>query len=353
MSPSGRIVLLLSLALVPVRAAAQVPPVPVVELGGHAGALTSHSHLVTAGPRFTVNFTPETSVELAAEFQRKDPNPQNDGYHAAALYHVQLRQELWRRGNVKFSGLLGAGLGHRDYRFTPQPSRVDVPQPETEGRNPANALMAGLSTEVTVSPRLALRADTQIVFGPLAGVRVVAGASVPVGRYPVWESSAADGPLSELRPGQRAWVTMTDGRSHEGRVRRVDAGRLDLALRESQVSVSISDVRRIEVPDSLLNGAAWGGLAGGAAMGTLSTVLVVAFCDIGDDCTGNAAGFVLATAALGAGLGALGGAIVDRFIDGRQIVYESGSSGPEIGVAPLIVKRGGGLVGRIGWGGGR
>lgn len=352
MSPSGRIVLLLSLALVPVRAAAQAPPGPRVELGGHAGALTSHSHLVTAGARFTVNFTPETSVELAAEFQRKDPDPQNDGYHAAALYHVQLRQELWRRGNVKLSGLLGAGLGHRDYRFTPQPSRVDVPQPETEFRNSANALMAGLSTEVTVSPRLALRADTQIVFGPLAGVRVVAGASVPVGRYPVWESSAADGPLSGLRPGQRAWVTMTDGRAHEGRVTSVARRTLDLALAESSIVLPTTDIRRIETPDSLANGVKWGALAGGSVMGTLTTIFAVAYCGGGGDC-GNPVGLVLVTTGLGAGLGALGGAIVDRFIDGRQIVYESGSSGPEVGVAPLIVKSGGGLVGRIGWGGGR
>jgi hypothetical protein len=352
MAPVVRIAVALSFALLPARAAAQVP-LPRVELGGHAGALTSHSHLVTAGARFTVNFTPETSVELAAEFQRKDPDPQNDGYHAAALYHVQVRQELWRRANVKVSGLVGAGLGYRDHRFTPQPSRGDVPQAETEFRNPANALLAGVSTEVTVSPRLALRADAQMVFGPVAGARIVAGASVPVGRFPVWESSAADGPLSELRSGQHAWVTMTDGRAHEGRLRRVDAGRLDLALRESQVSVSISDVRRIEVRDSLRNGAAWGGLAGGAAMGTLSTVLVAAFCDTGDDCVGHAAGFVLATAALGAGLGALGGAIVDRFIDGRQVVYELGGSESGVAVAPLIVKSGGGLVGRFGWGSGR
>jgi len=339
MAPVVRIAFVLSLALLPARAAAQVP-LPRVELGGHAGALTSHSHLVTAGPRLTVNFTPETALELAAEFQQQDPDPRIDGFHAAALYHLQLRQQLWNRGRVKVSGLVGAGLGYRDYRLTPVPPRGGGPTPTGEFRDSANALLTGVSTELTVSPRLALRADAQVVFGPLAGVRVVAGASVPVGRFPMWPSRPEASPSSlahRLAPGQRAWVTLADGREYGGLVRGVDTRAIDLALPESIVSLAMSDVRRIAIPDSIGNGLKWGSLAGGSAMGTLSTIFAVAYCGGGGEC-GNPVGLVLVTTGIGAGLGAVGGAIIDSFIDGRRVVYESG---------------GGGLGGRIAWGGRR
>jgi hypothetical protein len=147
-------------------------------------------------------------------------------------------------------------------------------------------------------------------------------------------------------------VTLADGREYGGLIRGIDTRAIDLALPESNVSLAMSDVRRIAIPDSVGNGLKWGSLAGGSAMGTLSTIFAVAYCGGGGEC-GNPVGLVLVTTGIGAGLGAVGGAIIDSFIDGRRVVYESGRAGADVTLAPMVVQGGGGLGGRIAWGGRR
>jgi hypothetical protein len=145
----------------------------------------------------------------------------------------------------------------------------------------------------------------------------------------------------DIRVGQTVWITTHDGGEQKGRIAAFTASRLDLEVSRQRVSYSMPDVLKIEARDSVWNGTRTGAIAGGVAGGVYFGLLAYSLrCETDCGPTYSVRRDVLETSlglgAMSAAVGALSGALIDRAIEGRRLVYSSLPRSTVVGVAPFL-----------------
>jgi hypothetical protein len=207
-------------------------------------------------------------------------------------------------------------------------------------------LLGGVGVEHPIARRLSVRGDLQVqLSGDDVRPRVGVGFNVPIGGNPRTRDTATTtrvaGPLSRLRAGQRVWVTTLDGRETSGEVVRVDSDGLAIRSRDASSYVSLTSIKRIETPDPIGNG-----IRNGAIIGTVAAVTPVALLlnAYGDCPCENTVPVVTGVAALGGGVGAIAGAVIDSLHEGRRTLYEN-TRGRHLTVSPLVtLNRAGAII---------
>ena len=138
-------------------------------------------------------------------------------------------------------------------------------------------------------------------------------------------------------------MTTVDGQERKGRLVASGAGSLELVQSEGVITLPLVQVRKIEAPDRLDNGARWGALAGGIALGVEA---YHAFLNSSE--RSGAPRAALFFGGIGAGLGALGGALVDSFIEGRRVLYRAPGTAA-LTIAPLVGRKNNGVRAQLTW----
>lgn len=200
-----------------------------------------------------------------------------------------------------------------------------------------------------LSSHVAFEVQTQFVITQARPiVRTLIGVSVPIGRFTARRERAAPtlATFSQIEVGQTAWVTMADGHLWKGTIVDMSMTTVDLARAGVTTSLPLADVRKIEAPDRITDGAKRGAYIGLSA-GIPMFIGSWAWCDGGSDCAGWAIAAGAVWSGIGAGMGALIGAIADSFHEGRRVVYEAGK--PSLSIAPIVSRHGTGMGAVIRW----
>lgn len=330
----------------PPASSAQTPRLaPAVELG--AGAMfgvRTGGGLTAAGPRVTAHFSPRAAIEAGFDAQLD-----RSGFRRRDVFHVQGRRTLHQFDGGSIFGT--AGLAFQRVTFEQQP---EFGFPGFTRHEPQFGPIAGLGVEFAVARYLGIRGDFQFVVTEDSFLRGGLSVSVPIGGYPdrtAWRASrdaVRGGPLEATRLGQRVWATTREGRIVSGDVAGRSAASLTILADGTRTDVAISDIQRLETSDGILDGAAIGTLSGGIPGAVFGGLLGAALCETDDNCALEAG---LLIGALGAGLGALAGAIVDSLHVGRRTLYERpGAPAPaSLVVVPIVTRRGAGAGGVIRW----
>jgi hypothetical protein len=148
-------------------------------------------------------------------------------------------------------------------------------------------------------------------------------------------TAAAQGsavPDPGVRAGETVWVTTSGGTELKGSVVSSSSTSVTLNTVADLVTVPLIEVRRIEVRDSLTNGALIGALIGGGISAWAGITL-------DRDCDGSCGnwGAITRLIAVGAGAGALAGMGIDALI--RREIRRSPSSSRSVAVVPTLSKR--------------
>src|SRR5262249_13590725 len=152
------------------------------------------------------------------------------------------------------------------------------------------------------------------------------GVSVPLGRYQrVTQPRSLLYESTELRPGQHVWITLSDGRTVTGAVGQVTDATVEVRDRSQSTYVSLYEIRRIQIPDSINDGVSLGGKIGAGAGAALGVMGAMALCEYG--CHGSDTLGVAAVGGVFAGLGwltgAMIGAIADSLHETRHTVFDA------------------------------
>ena len=176
----------------------------------------------------------------------------------------------------------------------------------------------------------------------VAAIALFASPAIAAAQEPV---KSFDQLNTRLKPGDTIWVTDAQGREVKGRIR--DLGPSALTLDRGGMETILADAVRLIAegkPRPIARGALWG-LGVGAASGLAMGIAVVADCNEGDEC--NAA-IPLLAAFLG-GVGAGTGALIGALMPGKKtVVYRApGSAGPSqarLSIAPVVTRRAKGVA---------
>jgi hypothetical protein len=356
---AGALALLLSVHLASTAAGQTSDGQPRVEVGGHI-TLLDFGTGKAAGPRVTVNFAHRTALEAAVDWQfGRGGGYRSDGAQRHDLIAVQIMQTIVPfRGGGLFA-TIGGGVWQWDVRFPGVPS-LDVAPFSSRGTTRAFVVGGGIDRQL--ARRLALRAGALVVLttdgtSPDGSgvhslvqqrtlVRVLVGLTVPSSPYPsipqaptVRMSTGAS--VAGLHAGLKAWVTTADGHEIRGVVSSFSAVSLDVKVGDTLTSIPLGSVRKIEKPDSTLDGFLLG-LGIGAAAGVVSARNA---CRHGHEC--GAIPFVVVP--VGAGGGAFIGWLIDFLHEGRQVLYDSTRKTSILTVAPFLPERGLGIGGAFRW----
>jgi hypothetical protein len=136
-----------------------------------------------------------------------------------------------------------------------------------------------------------------------------------------------------IQAGDKMTVTDTWGHDVTGRLARLDATTLSMAIEADTRTFDASQVRRIQkrTSDSVLNGAVMGAVIGGVA-----TVLLTAIGCGNQDCDASSDSYVL-VGLIGAGAGAGLGALFDAMVQGKRTVYDAPTkSSAAVSLVPVI-----------------
>lgn len=140
--------------------------------------------------------------------------------------------------------------------------------------------------------------------------------------------------LTGLKPGDTVYVTDRTEQRIKGKLAGVTGSSVTLTVHGSRREFALQDLREIRVrqSDRLRNGALIG-LGAGIGAGLLG---IRQTCDLPDRECAVIAGTVLVP--IGAGLGALTGAVVDALIHKSSLVYQNPAQGPRAAVSfsPLV-----------------
>lgn len=323
----------------PGAALAQPPDPPSVEFGAQASAQTGQLGAVTWSPRITLNLSPLTAVEAAADFRPRDQVPFGASISGQAG-SVHWRQALLSAGRWQVFGVLGAGASRRVQ---------NLPEQIFEGRDgpqvfPAQTLIdsslavhLGPAVQFEAARWLALRGDLRLTLSHTGGLRGMVGAVVPLGAFragnrpSLFSPTPARAEWQRLRPGHEVWITTASGSLVHGEIASVSGANINVLQQLGPVAVPIDDVRLIEGRDSLLNGAAIGAGGGALSGAVLFGWAASAFCE-SDPCNSVEGFAIVLGAASGVAVGGLLGAMVDGLIPGRQTLFERSS----IRVAPMV-----------------
>src|SRR5204863_7958943 len=109
-----------------------------------------------------------------------------------------------------------------------------------------------------------------------------AGVSVPLPPYPAWTRRAArasSAPVGlPVRLGETVWVTTADGAEVHGTITRVSPTDIAVSSKYGESAIDVGVIRRVDAPDSLVNGAKRGSLLGGVSAARLG-LLVSLLCE--------------------------------------------------------------------------
>jgi len=147
-----------------------------------------------------------------------------------------------------------------------------------------------------------------------------------------------------VKPGTRIWVVTSDGSERSGKLESLSPANVSFVADDGQrVVMPWSRVRQVQRPDPVLNGLVVGALIGFG--GGLGLAIGQGYFGGGDESSDAGSGLGMAMAY--AGIGAAAGVALDAALGKRQTIYRSGSA--TVSMAPLAVRRGGGLRFNLRW----
>jgi hypothetical protein len=254
---------------------------------------------------------------------------------------------------VAIQGIAGVGLrAKRDYR--PKYGLVSG-RPNTTFGQVADHVdqirlvgLMGLGAVQRAGTALEFREDFRLsVDSGGLDIGVSTGITIPVGRYQT-RAPGQSGVVGtrRVRTGQHVWVTQSDGLVVEGAIGDLTPSAMEIVRRDGRTSVEMLRVRKVEIPDSLGDGIARGTLIGTVGFGVYGALIASALCECDD--LGTAAGLTIVFAGMGAGGGALIGALSDSLHVGRRVILDR-STGAAVSVAPLFGRNRTGAVAAIRW----
>lgn len=334
-------------------------PVPRVQAGAEVafGSIGGGSEPSARAfvPRLTVNFTPRWAIDVTA-----------DRYHRARMFGefdermvlVQVRGAIADIGNgVRLSGLFGAGVDFTRYDFpayegpSREPGTYGQPRlyPAETFRDRRALVFTGLALSRPITRYVS--AHGEVKFFPIArlgfGARATFGVTAGIGRFPPAAKTVTVrlGRDLPVRIGQRVWVTTTDGTLASGTVFDASAAALTIAQDGGRDAIPLGSIARIDVADTTtVARTRWMTIGGLAGLGLGFAVTSSWVASNGGD---GAAAFGIwgpGLATLGIAAGGLFGAELDRRRSVRRTIYDVGSPGTSISVAPLLGPRARGIV---------
>jgi hypothetical protein len=325
--------------------------VPPVEIGLDASALlTPDGGGLARGPRLIINFDGRNALEITASLQALSASDALD-QRETDLYLAAFKRVVHATGPVRVFGTLGGGL-ERTLIVVPGsvlPGPPPVTFPPSTGRQLLPAFTVGSGIDLRISRRAAIVFESSFVVTDRFSGRLTGGLVLPVGAYPAQPGRlAASVPWGRLSEGDRAWVTTDDGREVVGEVVLRSATRLAIRTEGRVTSFGPDEVRAIDTTDPVRNGVVLGSKIGGLsalAPSVLVTYLICALeeCGVQEVLAVNAAFF-----GMGAGIGAITGALADSLREGRAPLYRRGGAN-DVVIAPLLRKQGFGVGAVIGW----
>jgi hypothetical protein len=316
---------------------------PAVEVGVRMAA-QANDRLpgVGGGVQLSWNIDPRTAIEASVDFMPRRSSPYDDV--RSRIGYVQLKRTLHASGPNRFFATMGGGGGYERVTYAGYFYGL-VSQSRSSFRRGIGAFTIGAGYDRTLGRHVALDVQTQFVLAnSYAGIRTTLGLSVPVGRFARKPDTAEPrlATFSNVEVGQTTWVTMADGRLWKGRISGLSTRTLELTHANGTTLLPVADVRKIEAPDRIIDGVLRGtviGLTAGipAFIGALSW----------DDDPGFALMVGLGWSGIGAGMGAVIGAVADSFHEGRRVVYDAGQS--SVTFSPIVSRRGAGIGAVIRW----
>jgi hypothetical protein len=318
---------LASLALLaPTGASAQAVRLkPAVELGVQLTAVPHDGAGWSAlRPLMTINVTTRTAVDVAFDHEIDRSGVQT---HDRLSGQVKRVLHGFERGGV--FATLGVAVESRAFDYCRNPEFcVDRHFANPSGRQTNLGAHVGVGTEVAVSRRLSIRVDLQLLTGgdDDGWLRSSAGIMVPIGRYSdraAWRANLETmrgGPLEHVQFRQRVWITNDTGDTIDGEVISRSATTLTVERRGEITAVPASSIRRIDTTDRIRDGIRLGAVIGGASGAVFGVIVGAGLCETTTDCIAYGG---LYLGGVGAGLGAIAGAIVDSLRNGRRTISEA------------------------------
>lgn len=148
--------------------------------------------------------------------------------------------------------------------------------------------------------------------------------------------------LTELKLGQRYWVTQTDGVEIRGYLTATTPTDVSVNTDRGHVTIPTADVFRIAKPDGLKNGALIGAGVG------VGFVFLSAGTDNSDGPLDGTT-FAIIAAGLVASAGGAVGALLDKVVSPRKTVYQKAAAAPLMQIVPAMHKGGVGVRGTVRW----
>jgi hypothetical protein len=289
-----------------------------------------------AGPRVTLHLSSRNSLAFFADLAASKEEF-GQAWTRSRTAGVNFRRVLYETGGFSVGAVAGTGLTRREIftaeQVLPGPGGPQI-LPAGVRSSITPAFTFGLGLDQRLGDRLSVQGDVLAIGGGNAsGLRMQAGVSVPIRPHPMTRSgvSSAYGTMP-LRVGQQLWVTDVSGQEIQGVISAIDDSRIEVSSNAGRQSFARGEIRRIAVPDSLVNGTVVGAAAGGASLGAFVALIADALCD-SSEC--DNLGPTLAGVAYGAGFGAVVGALIDSFRDRPRTVFEARSAA-RLNVAPTL-----------------
>jgi hypothetical protein len=301
----------------------------------------------------TVNLTRRTAIDVSF-----DQGHSTESYRSVqqrfTLYEVQIKRTVHVGGNRSIFASIGGGGGvlsheYPAYAYATPTGPVTVRPFST--RYSLASMVIGGGFDYKVAPLLAVRGTMEFRSGSeSAGIGFRLGAQVPLGRYTRTRAAAIPlgSPLARVRFGETTWITTADGQVLKGDVRSISASTVELEDHGRVKRVDLADIRTIEGVDPVGNGAKRGFIAGALATAIPSALFLASYCD-GDCGGGEAVLFIAAISATSGTFGAIVGALIDSFREGRQVLYSATGKSPAIQIAPFVTGRTAGVGARVRW----
>jgi hypothetical protein len=156
--------------------------------------------------------------------------------------------------------------------------------------------------------------------------------------------------MPKVMSGQTVWATGADGTTIKGKVIAIAATGLELKDGDRRTSLQLADIQRVETRDSLRNGAIIGAIPTAFLFGLGATAASVYDCTFSDvACNDGGSGGIVTAALVGAGIGALIGAGIDRAIPGRRVLYRSPGAAARLAIGPVASAHGAGVAASLRW----
>lgn len=328
-------------------------PGPLVEIGVDGTATLSPEVSGRAlTPRITWKLRQELDLTLRGDATAL--HDRNRSYASSArLFNLELHQQMARRGALALQGIAGVGLrAQRDYRpkygLVPGRSNPTFGQVADHVDQIRLVGLMGLGAVQRAGSALEFREDFRLsVDSGGLDIGMSTGITIPVGRYQTRAPGQSEVVgTRRVRTGQHVWVTQSDGVVVEGAIGDLTPSSMEIVRRDGRTSVEIVRVRKVEIPDSLRDGSVRGTLIGAAGFGVYGALIASAICECDD--LETAAGLTILFAGMGAGGGALIGALSDSLHVGRRVILDR-STGATISVAPLFGHNRRGAIAAIRW----